>query len=379
MKELTVRPEIQSFDTFADFAKEFALGKEDLILTNEYIYRPIMEKANLECGCIFQEKYGTGEPTDVMIDQILEEMGKANYKRVIAVGGGTIIDIAKVMVLEGAVSVDALFDKKELQKERELIIIPTTCGTGSEVTNLSIINRTRKGTKMGLGSPSMYANYAVLIPEFMNSLPYYVFATSSIDALIHSVESYLSPDCTPYTEIFSIAAIRMILTGYCHIADKGQDARFEESRNYLIASDFGGIAFGNAGCAAVHALSYALGAKYHVPHGESNYEFFTDVLYKYVEMKPDGKIVELDKLLKNVMTEAGFAGGKEGLTGIMLLERLLAVILKKKTMSSFGATQDDVEDFAKSAVENQQRLLKRNYVPFGYEEIREIYQKRLNG
>ena len=176
-----------------------------------------------------------------------------------------------------------------LTKARRLIIIPTTCGTGSEVTNISILNRTRLGTKQGLVSPAMFADHAVLIPEFLQSLPYSVFATSSIDALIHAVESYLSPSATPYTEMYSLQAMQDILRGYCQIAERGQHARFQSSAEYLRASNYAGIAFSNSGCAAVHAMSYALGGKYHVAHGESNYQFFTDVLRKYQEKKPDGK------------------------------------------------------------------------------------------
>lgn len=379
MKELLIRPEVQSFRTFAEFAGEFGLNKEDLILTNEFIYKPIMEKENLECRYLFQERYGAGEPTDIMVDQILAEMNKAGCKRVIAVGGGTIIDIAKVLVLADAVNVDVLYEKESLKKEKELIIIPTTCGTGSEVTNLAIINRTRKGTKMGLGSPAMYADYAVLIPEFLKTLPYYVFATSSIDALIHAVESYLSPNCTDYTAIFSEAAIRMILSGYCRIADEGSDARFADSEMYLKASDFAGIAFGNSGCAAVHAMSYALGGKYHVPHGESNFQFFTDVLKKYQEKQPEGKIWKLEALIRRVTCEVGYVQGGLAANGILILENLLGKILEKKPMRAFGVVEEDIRPFAVSTIENQQRLLRNNYVALSLEEIQEIFQARLDG
>lgn len=376
MKELLVKPEVCSFSKFAEFAKEFDLGEGDVILTNEYIYKPIMEKENLNCRYIFQEKYGAGEPTDLMVDAILAEMNKRHCKRVIAVGGGTIIDIAKVMILKDAVDVDALYEKATLKKEKELIIIPTTCGTGSEVTNIAIINRTRKGTKMGLVSTAMYADYAVLIPEFLKSLPYYVFATSSIDALIHAMESYLNPNSTDYTEIFAKEAIRLILTGYCRIANEGQEIRFEDSEKYLKASNFAGIAFGNNGCGAVHAMSYALGSKYHVPHGESNYQFFTDVLKKYQEKQPNGKIAELEQLIKTITADGYFCNDTDK-NGIDVLSDLLAKILEKKPMHVYGATQDDILPFAESTIRNQQRLLKNNYVMLTLEEIREIYQNRL--
>ena len=85
------------------------------------------------------------------------------------------------------------------KKKRELIIIPTTCGTGSEVTNISIMARTRIGTKLGLVSPAMYADYAVLIPQLLEGLPFKVFAASSIDALVHAVESAPVPQGHPPT------------------------------------------------------------------------------------------------------------------------------------------------------------------------------------
>lgn len=378
MKQLSIRPEIHEFETFEQFAAGFSLNERDLILTNEYIYKPFMEKLNLPCGKVYQEKYGLGEPTDVMTQAILDEVNQGNYERVIAVGGGTIIDIAKVLVLEGGESIDALYDNMaNLKKKRELIIIPTTCGTGSEVTNIAILNRTRLGTKQGLVSPCMYADYAVLIPEFLGSLPYKVFATSSIDALIHAVESYLSPSATPYTELFSIIAMKSILEGYCQIAEKGQFTRFGHSAEYLRASNYAGIAFGNSGCAAVHAMSYALGGKYHVAHGESNYQFFTDVLYKYQEKKPEGKIQDLEQILSDTISEAGRGAGLTGKTGFELLESLLGKVLPRMRMSDYGATQDDIEPFTQSTIDNQQRLLKNNYVPLTREDIRDIFQQRL--
>ena len=379
MRDLLIAPQIDSFETFAEFAAGFSVGAEDLILTNEYIYDPIMKKENLDCHYIFQEKYGAGEPTDVMVDAILEEMNSIGCTRVIAIGGGTIIDIAKILVLEGAQNVDVLYDQAELKKEKKLMIIPTTCGTGSEVTNISIINRTRKGTKMGLTSSSMYADHAVLIPEFLQTLPYYVFATSSIDALIHAVESYLSPGCTAYTEMYSTAAMEASLKGYCRIAREGQDARFEDSRSYLAASNYAGIAFGNAGCAVVHAMSYALGAKYHVPHGESNYQFFTSVLRKYQKKKPQGKIQVLDVLLGQIIEEGGCPDGVRGSDGIGTLEKLLGVILERKPMSAYGAVPEDVPAFAESTVMNQQRLLKNSYVELSREDIQSLYQYSLEG
>jgi 4-hydroxybutyrate dehydrogenase len=186
------------FKTCKEFVAEFQLGEEDLVLTNEYIYDPYFGSMDLKCSILFQEKYGMGEPTDVMVEAIMKDAAQIGCKRIIAIGGGTVIDIAKVLAVAGDESIDALYDMApNMPKRRGLVILPTTCGTGSEVTNISIMSRTRLGTKMGLVGPAMYADSAVLIPELLEGLPFGIFATSSIDAFVHAVESTLSPKATP--------------------------------------------------------------------------------------------------------------------------------------------------------------------------------------
>ena len=246
MLEMIWKPTLYGFDTCKEFAEAFRLNRDDLILSNAYIYEPYFGcMENLNCHVIFQEKYGAGEPTDVMVDAILADAAKTSCKRVIAIGGGTVIDIAKVLAVSDGEGVDDLYDKApDLEKKRELIIIPTTCGTGSEVTNISIMARTRIGTKLGLVSPAMYADYAVLIPQLLEGLPFKVFAASSIDALVHAVESALSPKATPYTKLFGYKAIEMIIRGYQTIAKKGPESRFSLLNDFLLASNYAGLAFG---------------------------------------------------------------------------------------------------------------------------------------
>ena len=209
MKEIIWKPELHRFSSCKEFVEEFRLGASDLILTNEYIYQPYFRAMNLECAVLYQEQYGMGEPTDVMAEAILRDAAATGCNRVVAIGGGTVIDIAKVLAVGGGESIDELYGMApELPKRRELGPHPHTCGTGSEVTNLSIIARTRLGTKLGLVSPAMYADHAVLIPQLLEGLPFGVFAASSIDALVHAVESSLSPRATPYTKPVRIQSHR---------------------------------------------------------------------------------------------------------------------------------------------------------------------------
>lgn len=369
MKEIILKSQISYYDTCKEFASEFHLGSGDLILTNKYIYKPYFGTLGLNVHTIFQEEYGTGEPTDIMVDAILEAAAKTDCRRIIAIGGGTVIDIAKVMAVSAGDPLDSLYAEPEkIQKKRELVILPTTCGTGSEVTNISIINRTRLGTKVGLVSPHMYADEAVLVPELLNGLPFAVFATSSIDALVHAVESSLSPKATPFTKLFGYKAIEMIIRGYQKIAAEGIDARLPLMKDFLIASNYAGIAFGTAGCAAVHATSYPLGGTYHVAHGESNYAMFTGVLKNYMEIRQDGEIAVMNQFLGSLL-------GCQNDVVYDKLDELLGTILPKKTLRQYGVKQEELAVFTKSVMERQGRLMANNFVPLDADRVLKIYQE----
>lgn len=372
MQQLMIRPTIHKFDTAKEFAEEFAIGEGDLILTNAYIYEPYFGSMNLGCDVIYQEKYGAGEPSDEMAEAIYADIyagGKAAPKRIIAIGGGTIIDLAKLYALKQTTPILDLYDGKiPVEKDKELILVPTTCGTGSEVTNISILALNSRGTKKGLANDAMYADAAVLVPELLEGLPDYVFATSSIDALIHAIESSLSPKGNVYTRMFGYKAIEMILNGYKVIRDEGMEARKPLLSDFMIASNYAGIAFGNAGCAAVHALSYPLGATYHVAHGESNYAMFTGVMKNYMELKTDGEIAKLNRFLADILECPVRYVYEE-------LEKLLNVLIPKKALHEYGVTEAQLAEFADSVMENQGRLMASNFVELDRDRVYKIYKE----
>lgn len=366
MTEVILKPELYHFDSCAEFVAQFALGEGDLILTNRYIYEPAFGGLGLQVNTLFQEDYGTGEPTDEMVDQILAALD-VPPRRLIAIGGGTVIDIAKVIAVADGGGVDSLYEKAPaLTRRCELILIPTTCGTGSEVTNIAILNRLRMGTKMGLVSPQMYADAAVLIPQLLEALPFSVFATSSIDALVHAVESALSPKATPYTKLFSYRAIELLLRGYQEIASNGPDARLPLLDDFLIASNYAGIAFGTAGTAAVHAMSYPLGGSYHVPHGESNYALFTGVLNAYHRLDCSGELVVLETFLSRLL-----GCPMDGVYSA--LDVLLNHILPKKPLHAYGVTQADLPVFVDTVLTAQGRLTANNFTHLDREALLQIY------
>ena len=368
MEGFMIRPTVCRYRTAKEFAGDLMLGAGDLVITNEAVYQPYFEKLELACDVLYQERYGTGEPSDEMVEAMEREQ-KGDYRRIIAIGGGTVLDIAKLFALKTLTPVDALYEGRiRPEKVRELILVPTTCGTGSEMTNISILALISKGTKKGLASDAMYADRAVLVPELLDNLPSYVFTTSSVDALIHAVESALSPKGNEFTRLYSYRAIEIILSGYREIAAKGKGAESVLKAGFLTASCMAGIAFGNAGCAAVHALSYPLGAVFHVPHGEANYAVFTGVMEYFMEQRQDGELCVLNRILAGILE----CGEREV---YVELDKLLNRLLPKKALREYGASLGQLEHFADSVMENQGRLMANNFVKMDREQVLGIYRK----
>lgn len=369
MKQFQVKPVISQFDKVEEFCREYRIGEGDLLFVSQSAYETFFAGKVNGAVVVNYRKYGSGEPTDRMVEGIYEEVKDINYRRVIAVGGGTILDVAKLFALKEISPVVDLYDRKlDIKKEKKLVLVPTTCGTGSEVTNISILELTAKNTKMGLAVEELYADDAVLIPELLRGLPFRFFATSSVDALIHSMESYTSPKANEFTWMYSRMAMKIILETYQKIAAEGEEARLPELENMLLASTYAGIAFGNAGCAAVHAMSYPLGAAYHVPHGEANYAMFTGVYKTYMKLKPEGEIVSLNRYLAEILScDEGEVYDE--------LESLLDHIVKKKPLREYGVREEDLASFTETVMTKQGRLMANNYTELTEAAVMQIYRE----
>lgn len=370
MKLFHIKSKIYSFEKLSDFVNEFNPGKDDLIFTIKPIYEQFLSLTDLKCDYIFQETFGEGEPTDLMVDRILSAVNISKFNRIIGIGGGTIIDISKLLCLKNTGKTSDILDRQaDLAKERELIIVPTTCGTGSEVTNISVISFEAKKTKKGIVSDSLYPDYAVLIPELLKALPYRSFLFSSIDALIHASESFLSPKANIYTDMFCLEAIKNILTGYLELLSKGAGYRLEILDQFLTASNFSGMAFNNTGVGAVHALSYPLGSEYHIPHGESNYIFFIKIFKTYNSLKPLGKINILNKFISKILNINGRCDVYN-----FLEEDIFNKLLPVKNLAGYGVKEKDLGMLADKVIKEQQRLLSNNYTALSRKEIFDIYK-----
>lgn len=369
MKKFSLSTEIVVIDTCKEFAEKFQIGTGDLLITSEHTYQDYLEGLVDGAVVVFIRKYGQGEPSDEMVEAIYRDVKDTSYKRVVAIGGGTVVDVAKLFALKTISPIVDVFDHTiPAIKDKELLIIPTTCGTGSEVTNISILELKARQTKMGLAVTALFADTAILIPELLENLPFKFFATSSIDALVHAMEAYLSPKASPFSEMFSVEAVKLILSGYQKIAAEGEAARLPLLPAFLLASTYAGIAFGNAGCAAVHAMSYPLGAVHHVPHGEANYAVFTGVFKTYMRLRSSGKIQCLNALLAELLH-------CEDNEVYDALEKLLHCILPHKPLHEYGMTEEEITSFTDSVMKNQGRLMANNYTELTRDRVFEIYRQ----
>ncbi|MDD4772139.1 MAG: iron-containing alcohol dehydrogenase [Eubacteriales bacterium] len=365
MNSFKIIPVITHIETFAEFIKLFELSGSDLLLSEHAVIDKHI--GDMDCHIIFRDDYGIGEPTSTIINEIIGIASGYNYNRVIGIGGGSVLDIAKLLAIECNGDCALFFTNKlEAIRNRSLILVPTTCGTGSEVTNISIAAIEGKNVKIGFAHDSLYADNAVLINELLYSLPRRIFLLSSLDALVHAVESFLSPKATTISRMFSENAIKTIVLGYERLlADNTIQDELIES--FLTAANYAGIAFSNAGCGQIHAMAYPIGGDFHVPHGEANHQLFIAVLDYY-------RMHSIDNVFKQFTDIFDCLFGR---TGYDYFINIIEHIIKRKPLSLYGITAKDCERFAYIVKESQQRLTSNAYVNISESEMIEIYKSLL--
>jgi alcohol dehydrogenase class IV len=211
------------------------------------------------------------EPPMGSVDEIVKFAEKGKYDCIVGFGGGSAIDVAKmvaVLVGSGAKVEDYVGVDQVPKKGLPIIAVPTTSGTGSEVTAIAIFANEKLNVKQGVVSGHLIPNIALVDPELTWSCPANVTAASGMDALIHCIEAYISVNATMHTDPLAYEGIKLISKSIRAATYDGSNAWARH--NMAMGSLLGGIAFGNAGVGAVHALSYPIGGMFHVPHGVAN-------------------------------------------------------------------------------------------------------------
>ena len=251
-------------------------GKKGLIITDEVLLKlgalEGIEQALSQAEIQFAVYSGVfTEPTVDFVQEGIRSYRESGCDFLLAVGGGSAIDTAKAIAVM-ATNSGAIGDYQGANKVREpgapLIAVPTTAGTGSEVTQFTIITDTKRDVKMLIASPFLIPRKAIVDPLLTLSMPRGLTAATGIDALTHAIEAYVSVKAQPMSDIFALSAIELISGSLRQAWSNGNNREAREKT--MLGALQAGIAFSNSSVALVHGMSRPIGAYFHVAHGVSN-------------------------------------------------------------------------------------------------------------
>jgi alcohol dehydrogenase len=311
------------------------------------------------------------DPPESVVLAAAEHGREAGVDGVLAVGGGSSMDVAKVVavLLASDQPLQDMYGVDKVSGARlPLILVPTTAGTGSEVTPVAVIT-TGETTKAGVSSARLLPDLAVLDAELTLGLPPKVTAMTGVDAMVHAIEAYTSKlRKNPVSDSLACSALRLLAT---NIRTAVHDGRQRDARAaMLLGAMQAGQAFANAPVAAVHALAYPLGGHYHIPHGLSNSLVLPSVL-RFNLPQAGTAYAELAELVVGAPVPGSDEAKAEAL--IHALETLIHDVALPATLSAANVREDSLEMLAKDAM-LQQRLLVNNPRDVGYDDALAIYR-----
>ena len=357
--------------TFVEDYKKLGL-KRLYVLTAPPI-RPLIEEAMdaLKTAGVAIEIFQdiVAEPTVNDFKGILENARRFQADSVVGVGGGSVLDVTKLVAafINSEQKVEDCFGTGFIKaKGLWFACLPTTAGTGSEVSPNAILLDERDHLKKGIVSPYLIADVAYVDPKLTWTVPAKVTADTGMDALTHCIEAYTNKFAHPAVDIYALKGIQLIAA---HLERAVKDGKDVEAREALaLGSLYGGLCLGPVNTAAVHALSYPLGGEFHIPHGLSNAILLPSVM-KF----------NMPAALKRYAEVAVAFGLPEGKTddetaqrGVDFIYRLAEAVGIPDKLTALGIPQTAVDGMAKAAMEVQ-RLLKNNPREVTEQDARDIY------
>lgn len=312
------------------------------------------------------------EPPATVVDEGTRTLKEERCDLVIGVGGGSSLDVAKgisVMATNPGSVLDVCgFD---LVKNRGIpkVLLPTTAGTGSEVTRVLVITDEAENTKKAVYSPYVLADVAIVDPLLTLSMPPKVTADTGLDALVHAIETYVSVNATPFSDILAERAIEWI-GRYLPIAwAKGSNLT---ARYYMsLASTVAGMAFGSGGLGAVHGLCYPLGTEYHMSHGRSNAIMLPHVMKFNIPGNAE-KFARIAALLGKDVDGLSPIGGAQ--MAVEAVKELLEAIQVPYRLRDYGIPESDLPKLVSGGMK-QTRLFVPNPRDLTEEDVRRIFQE----
>lgn len=347
--------------------------KKPLIVTDQGVVKSGTIQYVLDLLQVEYSIYDTVKP-EPEIEQVQDciDFYNANHNdAVIAVGGGSALDIGKcVAVLAGQSGNirDCIGNDQVRSRHTKLIAIPTTAGTGSEVTNVAILSDTVNQMKQGVVSDYLLPDVAIVSPIMSVSCPASVTAASGVDALVHAIEAYISVNRSDITDALAIQAIEMIIQylPQAYALPSNLIAREKMATASLMA----GLAFGNGGVGAVHALAYPLGGKYKMPHGVSNALMLPYVL----KWNALGCVERLSSIAEVLKLDVSHNHTVNAERLIEFLHQFCLQLNIPAQLRHFGVTEADIPGLAAEAIKVE-RLLKNNPRKLSVQDIEAIYRE----
>lgn len=311
------------------------------------------------------------DPPEVSVQAAVDAARAAGVDGVVGFGGGSSLDTAKLVALLVRTA-QALPDIYGIGLARgprlPLIQVPTTAGTGSEVTPISILT-TPSQEKKGVVSPLLYPDVALLDSRLTLGLPPAVTAMTGIDAMVHAIEAFTTRlKKNPLSDALAIKALQLLYPNLPAAVNDGKDATVRE--NMLLGALFAGMAFANAPVGAVHALAYPLGGHYHLPHGLTN----SLVLVPVLEFNLPVAEALYAELGRAILPELASASNQAAATAFVTAIRgRVAAMPYAQTLREAGVKGEDLAMLTRDAM-NVQRLLVNNPRDVVYEDVLAIYQ-----
>ena len=312
------------------------------------------------------------EPTYGQVEAVVDMVQGQECDLIIGLGGGSVMDAAKLAsVLKGASYTikDLMNDPSQAEKKVKTVMIPTTCGTGSEATCNAIVAVPEEKSKKGIVNDNMIPDYVILDAQMIAKLPKAIVAATGVDALAHVVECFTSKKATPFSDSYALEGAKLI---FANIREAYNNPDNMDAKNkMLIGAYYGGIAITGSGTTAVHALSYPLGGKFHIAHGGSNAILFAHVMKFNKDACAERLAVLCDAInpayaQKTVTEKADYV--------IEQIADIVKVTNIPTDLTQYGVTMDDLE-FLVTAGSQQQRLLVNNMKELSLDDIRNIYLK----
>lgn len=314
------------------------------------------------------------EPTVENIEEVFQAISKEQYDVLIGFGGGSVLDATKILsVLQtNNQSIRELLGTDLVKNPgTPTILIPTTSGTGSEVTPNAIVTLPDEELKIGIVSKYLLPKLVVLDPVLTLSLPRPITAATGMDAFTHSLESFISNKSNLISDMVALESIRLISSSIIEAYQNGNSVEAREKM--LVGSMYGGMALTSAGTAAVHALAYPLGGKFKIPHGVANSMLLPHVMEFNMDAIEDRLFLVAEPM--GIKIE-GFSKTEVAQKVVNRIVEWTNVLEIPQNLKEYGVKEEDVPELALSA-SKVTRLLNNNPKEVSLKDMEGIYRKLL--